>query len=169
MKKNNTDLVLYLVMTILTLLQIGYYYAQMPENVASHFNWQGKADNWSSKNLFMIVNLGVLALTSTIFLGIRFLLPNTPEKWMNLPNKEYWLQPGRKKETLNALARSITWFGCATMGLFMATLHLAFQANLSSDPVLGDAIKYLLLLYLAYTVVWVIRLILRFRKPADLP
>ena len=166
MKNNNTDLVFFLVLVFLTVLQIGYYYFQLPENVASHFNWQGKADNWSSKNLFMLVNLGVLALISTIFLGIRFFLPGTPEKWVNMPNKEYWLEPGRKKETLNALARSTTWFGCATMGLFMASLYLAFQANMTSNPILGDAIKYLLILYLAYTVVWVIRLILRFRKPA---
>jgi hypothetical protein len=86
---------------------------------------------------------------------------------INLPNREYWLAPERRAETFAFMDRQLFWFGMATLALLGIIFQLVIQANLSPKPYLPSSLMVASLgIYGAFTAVWLIRFLLRFRKPA---
>jgi hypothetical protein len=47
-----------------------------------------------------------------------------------MPNRDYWLSPERKRETLNYIACSMAWMGSATLLFVMRIFHGCFEAAL---------------------------------------
>jgi uncharacterized membrane protein len=153
-----------LVLALLALAQMVWYYPRMPNPVASHFRADGRADAYQSRAgffaLYGVVLGGILALA----LGVPALVGRTPDRWINLPNRDYWLAPERRARTLDALARRFEWFGVATMGLLLAVFQLAFQANQRAERQLDSGAMWVLLGgYLSAVVVWLLGMLRAFR------
>jgi len=59
----------------LTLIMLILVYPRLPEHVATHFNFHGKADGWSSKSSFVVMGLVpaaiLLALNIVVFFIVR--------------------------------------------------------------------------------------------------
>ena len=147
-------------------LQILYYYPQLPSTVASHFGSEGRPSGWSTKEGFFGIYLGVLALLLASFVGLPVLFRRISPAWINLPNKDYWLAPERRDRTVRILGEEMLWFGVATSAFVICVFELAIRANLSEAARLSEPVMWLLLAaYLVYTVIWLIQFYRRFARP----
>jgi len=95
------------------------------------------------------------------------LLRRIPTALINLPNKDIWLAPEHREATFVELEGHLITFGSATLALMFAVMQLAFRANLDDAHRMSAAWMIgILVAYVLFTLLWIIRLFLRFRRPA---
>ena len=139
-------------------VQSVYFYPQLPDTVASHFDGRGIPNGWMSKQVFCGIYLGIMILMVVIFHAI----PKFPNQLRNIPNRDYWMSPERKEETMRYIDNVTPRMGIATMLLFIYVFHYAIEANLSPDPVLSGNVGWALILYFIFVAVWLFKFLRRF-------
>ena len=141
--------------------------AILPERVAIHFGWGGMPDNWASN---LTNTLFLLGLHTFLFLALYFsprLAGAVPAKWVNLPNKEFWLAPENRARFLAKFTAFMHHFGAALFVFLFAVGLLSIRANLSEPVRLQERFLFVLLaLFVAYTLAWVIVFFRGFRLPS---
>jgi uncharacterized membrane protein len=147
-------------------LQAALYWPRLPERLASHFDAAGHADGWSTKGEFFTVFFAFVGGVSGFFLLLSYGLQRVPAALISLPGKDYWLAPERREATYAFLAQQLVWFGFASGVFFVALLQVTLRANLDEQHRL-DKTSFLIYLggYLAFTLLWVIHFLVRFRRP----
>jgi len=161
----NISLIVFILILLLCLGQAAYYYPLLPDRVASHFGASGRPDAWSSKESFVKIYLIVVAFIAVLFPGIGIIVRKIPANLMNLPNKDYWLSPERKQETVAVLSRQFLWFGSATLLLLLDMMHQTFRVHLGKAQALEHPWTSIVA-YVVFTTAWSIGLIVKFaRKP----
>ncbi len=154
-----------LALAIVAVLQTAYYYPQLPNIVASHFDGVGRANDWSSKNTFFLLYLAMIALIFSIFWGLPLLTQHTSTSLINLPNKHYWLAEGRRESTLRFFQQQMGWFGVATLLMAISVMQLAINTNLNATRYLpGRSFWMILAVYFLYVIGWLIRFYARFGR-----
>ena len=138
----------------------------LPERVASHFGSSGAADSFMSRGgyvTFMLVFVVALPLVMT---GIVTLVFRSVTTSLNIPNRDYWLAPERRADTVAFLTRHNMRFG-ACLAIFLSYVHwLVVQANLRQPAELSNSAIYTGLAVFALTIVaWTAWLWIAFRKP----
>lgn len=149
--------------------QIAWYYPQLPETMASHFDGAGRPDAWMSKDGFFLLYAGMVALQLAIFGGALALLRRVPDRLFNLPHRDYWLAPERRDRTLDYLESWGLWFGCAVLALLLGIFQLAIGSNLSQQGLPVAAVQVLLGAFLVFSSVASVRLLLHFARPRHGP
>ncbi len=143
---------------------------QLPIRTATHFNWEGHADGWSSRDAqirtTLLAGIGVPLLIVGVFASIRFM----PTSLINLPNKEQWLSPEHRNETIGWISRSGVWLAGALI-IFMASIHyFTLQANAVKPPKLDSrSLMIAAGILTAFELGFIVRMVLRFAKPPALP
>ena len=141
-------------------------YVMLPDRVAIHFGADGMADGWgpNSVNALFMTFIDVL-LFCVIYFSV-WLIRVLPARWINLPNKDYWLCPANQARSLETI-RSFMWrFGTATLLFLFVVGLLALHANLSKIVRLDLRILFpALALLIAYTLVWTVAFFRAFRLP----
>ena len=155
---------LFYALVAFALGQVLYYYPQLPEIVASHFDGRGTADGWSSRNLFFGIYLAMLALTTGVFILLPRRIGISGSFARNIPNREHWLAPGRIDRTRAFLRRQMLVMGVIHLLLAITTVQLVILANLGQRTQLNSAIFGALAAYFVCVSAWVIHFILHFRK-----
>lgn len=141
-------------------------YPELPGVVASHFNGRGAPNGWQTKQAFFTVFVGVTALCALFGFGMASLIGAMPARLVNLPNKQYWLTTERREETLEWLKAYFGWFACALYLLMIVVYDYAAQSNLHPDHPPGTArLVYTLVVFLAFVIVWLVRIFTRFGEP----
>ncbi len=142
--------------------QCVFYYPNLPQIMASHFNGAGAADGWMDKNNFFLVEAGILSLIVFAVLILPYLIGKMPKSLLNIPNKEYWLNDERRAATLKIIGHFFQWFGAALLALFIGINQLVFRANLTGKnlPSLSWAIPGA---FLIFVIVWVMQFFNRFK------
>ncbi|MES2732789.1 MAG: DUF1648 domain-containing protein [Bacteroidota bacterium] len=163
MKTSQLSLYMLFAIGMLAMLQAAWFYPQLPETVASHFNASGVADGYMSKIGFLVFQVIFIPAMGLLFVGIGRLLNQIPASLINVPNREYHLSEERKAFTFSVLTNQLRWFGVVTMLLLLIVCALANKANLSQPPVLPMP-TYLLMSYFIFTLIWTAMLVLKFRK-----
>src|SRR2546425_908938 len=93
----------YVLLAAIGLLYFSFLYPQLPDPMASHFNASGAATAWMPKSgFFMLIAVVTLAASVPVFL-VPMSMAKLPNDKINLPNKEYWLAPERRIETMQYL------------------------------------------------------------------
>jgi uncharacterized membrane protein len=142
----------------------------LPDQVAIHFGGGGLPDSWASKEfnaaIFLVLEVPFFLLfyfASSMTLGVS-------KKFLNVPNKDYWLLKENKALFQKKFARFMAEFGVAIFLFFFCINLLALQANLA-DPVKLDEKIFLIVFaaYMLYTLVWLVRLIQGLRVPVQQP
>lgn len=141
----------------LFLCQIVYYYPNLPEKVAVHFNAFGEPDNWASKRSYLIFQVILLVFTAVITFGLPVLIKKLPDSAINIPHKDYWLAPERRNQTFSILQKRFEWFGVGLCALMISINQLAIRANLL-DQNLSSASWYILVAFLLFVIVWSVKL-----------
>lgn len=139
-----------------------YYYPHLPEKMATHFNFAGEPDGWMPKGEFIWFNVGLMIFILALFFLMGFFLPKMPHYLINLPNKDYWLAPERRAETLRRMQGEMETFYIALFLLLVSMNHLIFRANLHNEN-LSPASWVIVGAFLLYTFVWAIGLHKKFK------
>ena len=142
-------------------------YLYSPEIVAIHFNARGIPDSWASRNYNLMLWVAFYSLMTGFFLAIPLILQKTPVRFINMPNKYYWLAPERRYQTILLVSNLTYWMGSGLNAFFIALGFLSFRANSLEEVRLDNAAVYILLgMYLVYSIVWLIRFYSQFRRPS---
>lgn len=166
MQNSGLPKLVYVLLAACGLIYFSFVYPQLPDSLASHFNASGAATSFMPKSGFFM-----LFLVVAIFASIpAFLVPRQmaalPDNKINLPNKEYWLAPEHRAETMQYLGTQMGWFGCGLLALLLCGFYYAVSANLRPDHTF-DSSSFLVGLgaFSAFIIVWLVRLLGHFRKP----
>jgi uncharacterized membrane protein len=151
-------------LVVLAALQVMYYYPQMPEVVASHFDGRGTPNSWSGRNVFFAIYLAMIAM----LVGVFILVPRWSERrigfGMKIPNRDYWLAPERRQHTLAFFQRQMIVMGVIHLLLAIFTVQLAIMANLEQEARLRSGIGWALGLYFLFIIAWLVHFWRHFSK-----
>ena len=140
--------------------------AVLPEFVAVHFGANGMADNWAPKGGHALWMTGIHIFLFVVFALSPRLVFAFPERWINLPNRHYWLSVERREVTRAKVALFMWSFGVAMFVFLLVTNMLALSANLKAVPQLNlRAFLPALAVLLVFTVWWTIAFFRAFRLP----
>jgi hypothetical protein len=146
-------------------------YGELPAQVASHFDISGRPDGWTSRESCVGFTLGLGILMPAFIVGMMAGAGRIPVSFINLPHREYWLAPDRRRAALALLLRYSLWFACLNV-LFVTGLHgLIVQANLpihgahtQSPHLSGLGITLVAGGFVIGTIVWIALLLRHFSK-----
>ena len=156
---------MYFILLVIGLLMMAYYYPQMPRRMASHFAADGRANGWQSREGFFLLSLLVASTSALVAFFAPKRIASQPNNRINLPNRDYWLAPERRPETMDFIAAMMGWFGCGVLFVLMAGTYLAMRANLA--PKGGFDSQSMLIavsLFLSGLFIWLICFIRHFRR-----
>jgi uncharacterized membrane protein len=155
---------------VLVLLTTGYFVivagstSQLPERVAMHFGADGKANGWATRAQAAEF-FETLMVVPAIFLGLALLMRAMPNGAFNLPNRDYWLAPGRRAQTVAAISNQLIWMGCLMVLFFTGIFFVTVQANRTTSKHLPMHFFLPLLgVFLTATIVWMFLFVRRFYK-----
>lgn len=137
-----------------------------PDQMAAHFNAQGVPDRFVFKAEFFLFQVQTLFIVVLVSLPIQVLFLLLPPSLINMPNRDYWLAPERKDETIGRLSD----FGSMMFGIILLTILAAFEistyANLQT-PIHFNAglMGVVMAASMGVIVLMLIQLILSFRMP----
>lgn len=107
---------------------LAYRWSALPPEVASSFDFEGRARDAMSRGSFAAFTLVTLAFIALLFGALAAWMPRAPSRWVNLPDKDYWLAPERRTATLARLTLFLDLMGFA-MGCFLCVLFVAIAEN----------------------------------------
>lgn len=165
MLRTHSGLAVLLFVLGLGVAQALYSRAELPERVASHFNAAGKPDDWTSRDGLVKFQCGMLLAMGGLFGLSRRWMGVMPTSLVNLPNKEFWLAPERRAQSLDLLARWMHWIGAATLAFLMLVFQFTVQANLRNGSLNMPLFLTLTGFYLAGIIVASVWIYRRFRIP----
>lgn len=157
-----TPKAVFVALVVIAIAQAIFYYPQLPDTIASHFDGAGHPNGWSSKAEFFGVMFGMIALMGVVFLGIPRAISRVPLGWISLPYRDYWLSEERRAETMRFIDSRISWLGVATVLLIVATTQFTIDANLSHHPELPTRFMWVFWAYLAYSLGWTVYFVAHF-------
>ena len=138
----------------------------LPETAAIHFSLGGRPDDWTSKETHALL---MLIVDGMVFLPLYFssaVIDWVPARFISLPYKQYWLREENRVQAKRILSRMMDEFGLIMFGFLFGVSLLAIDANRSVPVRLNEPMLLgLLTVFLLFTLIWTIRLVLRFRPP----
>lgn len=137
----------------------------LPEVVAAHFGASGSANGFMPRAFYVRF---MLAITVALPLGLTVLTNVTlrvSEARLNLPNREYWLAPERRAETLEYLRQQNMRVGFM-LTVFLCYVHwLVVHANAVTPPSLSTpGIIAGLIVFAVSVISWGMDFVGRFRN-----
>jgi uncharacterized membrane protein len=140
-------------------------YEGLPARVATHFDIMGRPNGWMSRDGLIEFMLGFGILTPAFVVGSMAGVGYIPVSFVNLPNRDYWLAPERRRATSAILLRFALWLACILVLLFTGLYGLVIQANSPGygRHLNGLGISLLLGGFLVGTLIWSLMLRRRFR------
>jgi len=157
---------IFVLLVLYAAVHFSNLYPQLPDVVASHFNARGAANGWQTKQAFFSVFIGVSVLAIVVGFGVPRIIAAVPAQLINLPNKQYWLAPEHRAETMAFLNAYFAWFACAIFLIIILTFDYAIQSNLHPEnPPNPARMWYVLAGFLLFSLVWVVRMLAKFLRP----
>ena len=156
---------IFIGLLVLAIIQIVFYYPQMPEVMASHFDGVGTPNAWSGKNGFFAIYGAILIMLAVVFLYVPKWSEKRSNFGMKLPHREYWLAPEHIVQTQQFFRRQMLIMGIVHLLLAIVTIQMAIAANFNESPILDRRIFSLLVAYFIFLAIWLIYFFLHFRKP----
>lgn len=136
----------------------------LPDAVASHFAADGSANGSMSRAAYVGVMLAVVIGLPTLLTLVSHVGLGAPGARINLPNRDYWLAPERRAETVSYLRLQLARFSSALL-VFLCYVHwLVVRANAIRPPRLSSSWMNTALAGLAvFAIVWTGLIVRRFR------
>ena len=141
-------------------------FSHLPDQMASHFDSLGNRNGWMTRPQFFAMYLVFIALAAALGLLPPIFIAIASPSVINLPNKEYWLAPERRADTLAFFAKQFSWFGCVFLLLEVSVMQLVIEGDslpaprLSTGPFLS-----LVFAFVIFTFVWIMVMLRRFYNP----
>ncbi len=163
---DRTPLTVLLALAALAAIQLIHHYLHLPGTLATHFGFGGQADGWTDKpSFFIIYGIVELAIVVGAFLIARF-AARFPTGALNIPNRDYWLEPERRPVSLKFIWSQVLWIEAATLAFLIAIAEIIFRANLSPAPSELPEEFVVVLVVFVVVMAWLsLRIVRRFRGP----
>jgi uncharacterized membrane protein len=142
-----------------------WYWPQLPERMAIHFDANGTPNDWMGKVPATLLSISLVTLLPMFFLSISQVIRWMPTSMINLPHREYWLAPERREESFRWMTGWMIWFTLFVLIFIIAINHLTFIANRDSQPLSAVGFWGMLGTFLFSTFAFVVIMIRRFAKP----
>jgi uncharacterized membrane protein len=142
----------------------GYYYDVLPGRVASRFNFEGEPIAWMPKATFVIFNVVLLLAMPLFLLSLSWLSMKLPNSMINLPHRDYWLAPERKRQTAASFFVLMLWLTVAVELFLTAIVGLVYRANMGHPNLMRETPFYFLGGFLAVMIVWVLCFYMKFKR-----
>ena len=139
----------YGLVLVARVVTIAWAAVNLPDNVASHFDASGSANDWTSRSGYLAFDIGITAL---MMLGLPMLrgLANGSGAGVNIPNRDYWFRPENRATLRRLLTGDLVFIACAT-GLLLTWLTVSVVvANQKAEPAMGS---WSLMVVLGYALV----------------
>jgi uncharacterized membrane protein len=148
-------------------LHMQHFLQRLPERIATHFDGAGLPNGWMSRAGLGTFDFIFMVFVLAVVIGSAFLIRLLPVSLINVPNREYWFAPQRRRQTHDRMLAHMLWFACLMVAFLTAVNQLVFAANLRpGHPHLpGAGMITLLVCFLAALVAWVIALYRIFPRP----
>lgn len=133
-------------------------YSTLPDTIPTHFNAQGVADDWGSKNtifLFPAIALPIHILLSSITAGIS--LAKDPKSLINLPDRtKAAITEAKAEELMVFIGRCLFLMKTLTVGLMTYSVYATIEVARGDARSLGAAFYIILAAILVCTafMVW---------------
>jgi hypothetical protein len=141
--------------------------ARLPGRVAVHFDAAGAPNGWTTPRGFVAVDAALLLIVTMVMLGGVAASHFLPPSLINIPHRDYWFAPERRRETRARLLRHMLWMVCVAVGLLVTINHFLLAVNLRPGPprLAAAELAVPLALFLVAVTVWTVRLFLLFPRP----
>lgn len=155
----------YVLLAAVGLIYFSLLYPQLPDPMASHFNASGAATASMPKSGFFFLFAFVMVFASMPVFLVPWQIASRPGDKINLPNKEYWLAPERRGETIRYLGIQMGWFGCALLAMLLCGFYFAVAANLKPGHNFDSNSFYVVLaVFMVFCFSLPVRLLSHFRN-----
>jgi uncharacterized membrane protein len=138
-------------------IDVARHLPRMPARMAVHFDAAGRANGWMAPGWepTLIMCLVIAVVTASAFLT-RYLPPSL----INVPNRDYWFAPERRRDSSDRLCAHLLWMAAITAGLLVAVDHLVFMANLQPASPRLPTVGFVVVMatFLVAIVAWTIRM-----------
>jgi len=137
----------------------------LPDPVATHFGGDNRANGWMSRDGYLLFMLAFLVGISAFVSFMVGTLPRKFPQWTNVPNRDYWLAPARREESLRYLSAHGKRLGCLIVMMMLGMHYVILKANHIRPPTLPVSVFSAVLFGFALALIWwIVRLYRRFPK-----
>jgi hypothetical protein len=135
--------------------------------VATHFDAGGRPNGWTSREALGSFDFVFLLFVLGVVIGSALLIRVLPTSLINVPNRDHWFAPERRRQSHDRLLRHMLWLACLIVGFLIGVNHLVFVANLGpgGTHLPGAGMVALLASLLLGLVVWTVGLYRLFPRP----
>lgn len=139
---------------------------QLPLTVASHFDAAGQPNAFMSRGGYIRFVLCMAVGLPAVVVAILWVVYSHAAD-LKLPNRDYWLAPGRLDRTRAFLIAHGVWFGSLLTALACCVHWLELGANRQQPPHLSNqSFAAVLIAFLIATAAWIAALMFAFRRPS---
>ncbi len=142
----------------------------LPKKVAVHFDLQGRANGWESRE-WNAWFTGLFPLGFYAFFALIAWLTCLPKAMpLNVPRRDHWTRPENRPEALLIMGASMLWF-CSIMTAFFGAVHwLMMDANRVSPPYSppGTMIP-ILVAFFVLLLIWIMGFMYRYANVSTAP
>lgn len=141
---------------------------QLPARIATHFDLRGVPNGWMDRSTHAWGIIGMGIGLPVFFLFILAIIQALDGGGCNIPNREYWLAPERRADTMAFIGRRMIWLSCLLVA-FDAGLHALIVMANAAHPVRlpNREMGWLSGLLLAGVALWLGSLIIHFLRTPD--
>jgi hypothetical protein len=138
----------------------------LPPVVASHFIAGGAANGFMPRGTYLRFFTALLVGLPLFIVFVSSVTSVLPARFINLPNREYWLAPERQADTLSYLRNQGLRFA-VILTVFLCFVHwLVVQANAHSPALFPESLFFIgMVAFLLGLVVWLGGFFVHFRRP----
>jgi uncharacterized membrane protein len=156
---------IFWIFTLIVLaMQLGFYYPDLPDKMAVHFDSSGKPDNWSGKGTFLILMALAIIICNIWVPMTGWLMRKMPDNLISIPNKHYWLANEKSKERLISITRDMMAMVMGGVNLiFIYAMKYTYDINMGNSP--EFRFLYIILPMVFVTIVPIIYYLRKLRVP----
>jgi uncharacterized membrane protein len=138
----------------------------LPDRVATHFGAGHEADGWMSRAGYVSFMLAFTLGIAGLLVFATSVLPARFPQWTNVPNRDYWLAPQRRDESLRYLAAHGRRLAYLVVMMMLGMHYTILIANQTQPPGLpGSIFTSILFSFVLALLWWIVRLYRRFHRP----
>jgi hypothetical protein len=146
--------------------ELFWAYHQLPERVHAHFpswiHFGAEGPRW----VFVAASGAIPVLIALAALISIRLAKSQPEKFVQIPNRDYWMSPARREQTLDMIASRIYLLGAVKFVADAIFIYAAVRANLAGATELNPTLLFLLACgFIVAKLALAAQLLWRFRFP----
>lgn len=158
--------VFYAIVILICIFEIARLWEITPAQMAAHFNVLGEPDRFVSKAEFFWYQIQTILVVIGVSLPPQIIFLILPVNLINMPNREYWLSPEQRDETIGRLNS----FAAIMFGIILLAVQVGFELSVKANlqtPIIFNAQGMLLTMIASFIVIGLMlfRLITSFRLP----